>query len=325
MKYDADLLTNLYRSMVRIRLCEESFVEPILEKKIGCPVHLYCGEEAIASGVCANLTDKDSVFGTHRSHGHFLAKGGSMDELVAEVYCKEGGCSKGRGGSMHLIDPSIGFLGAAPIVGGTIALALGAALASHIREDSSVAVAFFGDGAAGEGVLYEAMNFAGIHKLPILFVCENNLYSTHMPILEIRSRNTIHETASPFDLLTAKEDGNDVFRMYEMSKELIEHCRNGHGPAFLECSTYRYRGHVGPDDNVQGTHTDIRPADEIEAWKKRDPIKGLRDFLVENEISSGVDLDSIDESVHQEVLNAHTFAINSEDPKSEELNKYVFK
>jgi pyruvate dehydrogenase E1 component alpha subunit len=324
MKYDIDLLIGLYRTMVRIRLCEESFVEPILRKKIGCPVHLYCGEEAIAAGVCANLTDKDAVFGTHRSHGHFLAKGGSMNELVAEVYCKEGGCSKGRGGSMHLIDPSIGFLGSAPIVGGTIALALGAALASNIREDGAVSVAFFGDGAAGEGVLYEAMNFSSIHKLPMLFVCENNLYSTHMPILEIRSRKTIHETASPFDLLTAEVDGNDVLRMYQKSKELIDHCRQGHGPAFLECSTYRYRGHVGPDDNVQGTHTDIRPLDEIEVWKNRDPITRLRKYVLDNSVSAETELDAIDIAIHQEVQSAHDAAINGRDPMPEELHKYVF-
>lgn len=248
-----------------------------------------------------------------------------MDELVAEVYCKETGCSKGRGGSMHLIDPSIGFLGSAPIVGGTISLAVGAALASHIRGDGSVAIAFFGDGAAGEGVLYEAMNLASIHKLPIIFVCENNLYSTHMPILEIRSRNTIHETASPFDLLTAHEDGNDVLRIYEKAKELVDHCRNGCGPAFLECSTYRYRGHVGPDDNVQGTHTDIRPANEIEAWKKRDPITGLRSYLLDNDIVSEMRLESIDAAIQKEVQNAHDAALESMDPRPEELNRYVFK
>ncbi|MEN6508299.1 MAG: thiamine pyrophosphate-dependent dehydrogenase E1 component subunit alpha, partial [Smithella sp.] len=155
--------------MLRIRFAEESFVDPILRGEIRCPCHLYSGEEAIAAGLCASLNDRDYVFGNHRSHGHFLAKGGSLQELVAEIYCRETGCSRGRGGSMHLIDPAVGMLGAAPIVAGTISLAVGAALASSIRRDKRVAVSFFGDGATGEGVLYESMNFASLRKLPIIF------------------------------------------------------------------------------------------------------------------------------------------------------------
>src|SRR3990167_6034396 len=168
-KYDKTLLKNLYRTMVRIRLVEESFVEPILSGEIKCPVHLYTGEEAIATGICANLTHRDYVFGTHRSHGHYLAKGGGMKKMVAEIYGKVTGSAKGRGGSMHVIDMKVGMLGAAPIVAGTVALAVGAALASHVRKDNRVSVAFFGDGATGEGVLYEALNFAAVKKLPVIF------------------------------------------------------------------------------------------------------------------------------------------------------------
>ncbi len=174
-QYPKKFLLDLYRQMVRIRVCEESFVEPILRKEILCPVHLYSGEEAIAVGVCAALKKEDYVFGTHRSHGHYLAKGGSLKELVAEVYCKETGCAKGRGGSMHILAPEVGMMGAAPIVAGTISLAMGAALAASIRHEERIAVSFFGDGAAGEGVLCEAINFAALHCLPLLLVCENNL------------------------------------------------------------------------------------------------------------------------------------------------------
>jgi TPP-dependent pyruvate/acetoin dehydrogenase alpha subunit len=180
--YSKDFLRELYRTMLRIWVCEERFVEPILKGEVRCPVHLSTGEEAIATGVCAALSESDYIFGTHRSHGHYLAKGGSMQELVAEVYGKATRCSKGRGGSMHLTCPEKGVVGAVPIVGATISLALGAALASRIRQDHRVTVSFFGDGATGEGVLYESLNFAALKKLPILFVCENNLYSTHMPI-----------------------------------------------------------------------------------------------------------------------------------------------
>ena len=164
--YSKTFLGNLYRTMVRIRLCEESFVEPILKGEIRCPVHLYTGEEAIATGVCAALKKTDYIFGTHRSHGHYLAKGGEVKELVAEVFCKETGCSRGRGGSMHIIDSRNGMIGSVPIVAGTIPLALGAALASKIRKEKRVTVSFFGDGATGEGVLYESLNFAASGSSP---------------------------------------------------------------------------------------------------------------------------------------------------------------
>ena len=325
MPYSKDLYRWLYSSMVTIRTCEESFVEPIVNGEIHCPVHLYSGEEAIAVGVCANLNQADIVFGTHRSHGHFLAKGGNLKSLVAEVFCKETGCVRGRGGSMHLIEPDIGFLGAAPIVAGTISLALGAALAIQIQEREDVAVAFFGDGAAGEGVLYEAMNFAAIHKLPLIFVCENNYYSTHMPIREIRTKDTIYETGTSFGIKSYWEDGNDVIKVYEKAKDAVAHCRGGAGPVFLEFSTYRLRGHVGPDDNIQGSHTDIRPPEEIEEWKKRDPIKNFRGYLVKENILTEDELRKIDANITLEVDEAHKWTKKSSNPRAEELANYVFK
>jgi len=178
MNYQVDLLESLLNNMLKIRLCEEEFVDPILSGEIKCPVHLCSGEEAVAVGVCANLTGNDYIFGNHRSHGHFLAKGGKIEKLIAEVFCKDSGCSRGRGGSMHLIDPAIGMLGSAPIVAGTISLAVGAALASKIRNDGNVAVAFFGDGSSNEGVLFESLNLAAVNKAPVIFVCENNFYSS---------------------------------------------------------------------------------------------------------------------------------------------------
>jgi pyruvate dehydrogenase E1 component alpha subunit len=323
--YANDFLKQLYTTMVRIRLCEESFVEPILNGEVRCPVHLYSGQEAIATGVCSALTEKDYIFASHRSHGPYLAKGGGMRELVAEVYGKETGCSRGRGGSMHIIAPEAGMLGSAPIVAGTISLAVGAALASKMRREGRVTVSFFGDGAACEGVLYESMNFASLHRLPILFACENNQYSTHMPIKECRSEKNISSIGRPFCIESHRVDGNDVLNAYETSKRAVRRCRRNQGPVFIEFLTYRLRGHVGPDDNIQGTHTDIRPIAEIERWIKKDPIKRFARFLIKNKIIEKVEIDRIHHDVQKEVAEAHQFAKASPNPNLNELPKYVFK
>lgn len=318
------LLLDLYRSMLRIRLTEEGFVEPILNGTIKCPVHLCSGEEAISAGVCAALDQKDYVFGNHRSHGHYLAKGGDLKAMVAEVFCRETGCSRGRGGSMHLIDPPVGMLGSAPIVAGTISLALGAALASSIRGDSGVAVSFFGDGATGEGVLCESLNFAALKKLPIIFVCENNLYSTHLPIDEIRVNRQIYQLGKPFGGKCYRVDGNDVIKVYENAQYAVELCRNGEGPVLLECMTYRQRGHVGPDDNVQGTHTDIRPAEELARWMKKDPINKLEKYLTKVAGVNRKDLQKIKLDVENEVNEAFSYAMGSDFPDQQEVFQYVY-
>jgi len=324
LNFPRDLLVSIHRQMLRIRLCEESFVEPILSGEVRCPCHLDSGEEAVAVGICSALTERDYIFGNHRSHGHYLAKGGSMQEMVAEIFCRETGCSRGRGGSMHLIAPYVGMLGAAPIVAGTISLALGAALASTIRKDGRVAVTFFGDGATGEGILYECMNFAALKKLPIIFICENNYYATHMPIRECRVEEDINEIARPFGIESRQIDGNNVLQVYDAGLQAVEKCRSGKGPVFLECLTYRFRGHVGPDDNVQGSHTDIRPREEIELWQGKDPIKRFEDYLTDQGIVTKEELRMAREEVTKEVTEAHDFARRSPSPRVEELERYVF-
>lgn len=325
MTYNKDFLEKLYWMMLRIRECEESLVNPILKGEIKCPVHLYSGQEAIATGIGAVLEKKDYIFGNHRSHGHYLAKGGDMAEMIAEIYGKETGCSKGRGGSMHLISPENGVLGIVPIVSGTISLALGSALASKTKKENRVTVSFFGDGATGEGVLYESMNFAALKKLPIIFACENNLYSTHLPINEIRTNQNIFNIANPFEIETYRVDGNNVLGVYETAKKAAEYCRSGNGPVFIEFLTYRFRGHVGPDDNVQGSHTDIRPKEEIEAWLKKDPIKLFAKYLIDNNHLSEKEISLIHDKVGEEVRIANEFAVNSPKPDKEDLCKYVFK
>jgi TPP-dependent pyruvate/acetoin dehydrogenase alpha subunit len=325
MPYPKKLLESLYQTMVRIRLCEESLVEPILAGKVRCPCHLYSGQEAVAAGICASLQKNDYVFGNHRSHGHYLAKGGSMAAMVAEIFGRRTGCSRGRGGSMHLIAPEVGMMGAAPIVAGTISLALGAALASSLRQDRTVAVSFFGDGATGEGVLYECLNFAALKKLPLLFVCENNFYATHLPLRECRAENRLCRIGEPFGVPSCAVDGNDVLKVYEVAKTAISRCRAGLGPALIECLTYRFRGHVGPDDNLQGTHTDIRPQAEIQSWRQRDPIILFEEYLEGNGLMHAHELAEIKAAAELEVAEAHAFAMHSDLPDPKELTSYVFK
>ncbi len=319
------LLKNLYYRMVKIRACEESFVEPILNGEIKCPVHLCTGQEATAVGICSALRKDDYVFGNHRSHGHYLAMGGEVKSLVAEIYTKKSGCSKGRGGSMHITAKEQGFVGSVPIVAGTISLALGAALAANVRKEPKVAVSFFGDGATGEGTLYESLNFAALKKLPIIFVCENNLYSTHLPVKEIRPERPIFEIARPFGIATSQVDGNDVLAVFQEANKAVELCRQGKGPFFIECLTYRMRGHVGPNDNIQGDQTDIRPQSEIEEWKKKDPIKRFEKMLLEEKILEEKELEEIKQGIKKEVADAHKLANEDIRPRSETLNKYVFK
>ena len=318
-------LLDAYEMMLRIRFCEEAFVDPITSGEILCPVHLCSGQEAIAVGVCAALTPKDVVFGTHRSHGHYLAKGGDLKAMVAEVFCRETGCARGRGGSMHVIDPDVGMLGAAPIVAGTISLAVGAGLASQARNDGTVAVAFFGDGAAGEGVLYESMNFAALRRLPVIFVCENNRYSTHLPISECRVRDAIADIAEPFGMRGIEADGNDVIRVQEIARDAAEECRQGRGPVFLELHTYRLRGHVGPDDNIQGTRTDIRPEAEIQEWRMKDPILRLEQHLSSQDGVSTEALEAIRQRVKHEIDDAFIYAIDQPRPSITEVTTDVFR
>jgi len=318
-------IISLYKLMLLIRKCEESFIEPILDGTIKCPVHLYTGEEAVAVGFSGYLSKKDVVFGNHRSHGHYLAKGGDLDKMVAEIYCKEDGCARGRGGSMHIIDETVGMLGAAPIVAGTISLTMGAALGFKYQKKKNIAVTFFGDGATGEGVLFESMNFAAMRKLPIIFACENNYYSTHLPIKETRPDFPILKIGESFGIKSYQVDGNDIIKTTSICEEAVGICRKGEGPIFMEFKTYRLRGHVGPSDNIQGTQTDIRPLEEIEKWKKKDPLIRLEKYMLNNKICGHKDFLEIGKKVDARIKLAHTKAKISEFPRREEVEYYVFK
>jgi len=278
---DVGLIWELLRRMLLIRRVEEAIAEGIEAGEVLCPCHLFIGEEAVAVGICASLRPDDFVFSTHRSHGHYLAKGGDVQALVSEVFCRETGCSRGWGGSMHVRDATVGLPGSSAIVAGTIPLAVGAALAFATCHEDRVAVVFFGDGATNEGVFYESLNLAALRGLPVVFVCENNLYSTHLPISRCLADTDIAKKGSVFNIPCEKVDGNDVLAVVEAGRKAVERARGGGGPALLECLTYRWRGHVGPNYDVE---KGLRSQTELDSWMLRCPI----DMLERRMVADGV-------------------------------------
>lgn len=302
----------LFESMLRIRLVEESIANKYSEQKMRCPTHLSIGQEAIAVGVCANLTSQDQVLSTHRAHAHYLAKGGCLNSMMAEIYGKASGCSKGMGGSMHLIDTSVGFMGSTAIVGNTIPVAVGLALEKKLTRKKSIACVFFGDGATEEGAFYESVNFAIIHSLPILFICENNLYSVYSG-LEVRQPmdRKIYKMVRAMGISAQHANGNDVEEVARKVKHAKTMILKSGGPQFLEFDTYRWREHCGPNfDNNIG----YREESEFLKWKKKDPLKN---FYSEN---SQKYIDSKIDKISQEIDDAHQFADDSKFPTLQEYN-----
>jgi pyruvate dehydrogenase E1 component alpha subunit len=316
-----EYLQAMYLAMTRIRHFEERVAELLEQKEINCPTHLYIGQEAIAAGVCSALRRDDYVFGNHRSHGHYLAKGGDMNAMMAELFGKQTGCSNGRGGSMHLIAPEVGFFGTVPIVSGTIPLAVGTALASTLRSEDRVSVTFFGDGALEEGTAQESMNLAAHRKLPVIFVCENNFYSSHLSLLERRAQDNIPQTAEAHGMPGARLDGNDAIEVHQAAVEAVNRARTGQGPSLLECRTYRWRGHVGPDWDTDGG---VKRKDELGHWMKRDPIARLKEHLTQQRVASK-ELENISRDARAEVEESISFARQSPYPHEDELTRHVFK
>jgi len=302
----------LFESMLRIRLVEESIAEKYSEQKMRCPTHLSIGQEAIAVGVCANLTSQDQVLSTHRAHAHYLAKGGCLKSMIAEIYGKASGCSKGMGGSMHLIDTSVGFMGSTAIVGNTIPVAVGLALEKKLTRKKSIACVFFGDGATEEGAFYESVNFAIIHSLPILFICENNLYSVYSG-LEVRQpvNRKIYKMVRAMGISAQHGNGNDVEEVTRKVKHAKTMILKSGGPQFLEFDTYRWREHCGPNfDNNIG----YREESEFLKWKKKDPLKNFYSQNSQKYIDRKID------KISQEIDDAHQFADDSKFPTLQEYN-----
>ncbi len=319
-EFSIDLLRTLYRTMVRLRVFEERLAEIVEGGEIKTPCHLYIGQEAVATGICAALDRHDSVWGGHRSHGHYLAKGGDLNAMMAEIFGKATGCSKGRGGSMHLVAPDHGIFGTVPLVAATIPLAVGAGLASKLRADGRVSVSFFGDGATEEGHFHESMNFAAVYNLPLIFVCENNFYASHMSLLERRAKDNIVRSAEAHGIEGVSLDGNDVLAVYSASLEAVRRARQGEGPTLLECRTYRWRGHVGPDWNMD---VGVKRKDELRYWLPKDPVKRLRTSLEALGVSAEY-FESIDCDIHKEVDEAVIYARETPYPDASELLSNLF-
>ena len=282
------LRLELLKRMIRIRLVEEALANRYPEQQMRCPVHLSIGQEAVAAGVCAALEPRDRLLSTHRAHAHYLAKGGDLRAMIAEIYGKADGCTSGRGGSMHLVDLSVNMMGSTPIVGGTLPVALGFAFASWQAGTDELTAVFFGEGATEEGVFAECLNFAALKRLRVLFVCENNLYSVYSPLSvrqpPERDRGAI---ARAHGIAAFAGDGNDAEEVYRLTADAVRHVRAGGGPAFLEFSTYRWREHCGPNfDNDLG----YRTTEEYESWRTRCPVERQQARLLSSGLADAASL-----------------------------------
>ena len=305
-----------YRVLYRIRRTEEEIAKIYPTDKIKSPVHLSIGQEAVSVGVCEALQPIDIVSGTYRSHALYLAKGGDLKKMIAELYGKVTGCAKGKGGSMHLINTAAGFMGTSAVVGTTIPLAVGYAYALKLSGKDAIVVCFLGDGAVDEGVFHESLNFAALKSVPILFICENNGYAVHTHQLKRQPIGNICERASAYGIPSEQIDGNDVFNIYERVKRASSEIRNGRqGPRFFECMTYRWMEHVGPNEDFDAGY---RSRSEAQPWFESDPIKTIGARL--NPVRRG----QIEVEVEAEIQEAFAFAEDSPFPDEDELYTDVF-
>jgi TPP-dependent pyruvate/acetoin dehydrogenase alpha subunit len=312
-----DLGRRLLSDMIRIRRTEETLAELYPAGEMRTPTHFSIGQEAVAVGVCAALAREDAIYSGHRCHAHYLAKGGDLDAMVAELYGKETGCARGRGGSVHLSDPAAGVLASSAILGQTTAVAVGTALAFAMDGLPRVAACFFGDGTVEEGIFHEALNFAVVKKVPVLFVCENNGYSTHTPLAVRQPAGiAIHARAAGYGMPARMVDGNDVFAVYDAARDAVAGCRAGAGPAFLECTTYRWREHVGP---LWDWDRGYRTKAEVDAWIARCPIERATARLVAEGACTSTDVEAMARAAQVEVDRAVAAAKAAPFPAVEDL------
>ena len=306
----------LYTSILRIRLVEEEIAYRYHEGKMRCPTHLSIGQEAVPSALGLCFYENDLAVSTHRGHAHYLGKGGDLNAMIAELYGKKTGCAKGKGGSMHLIDLNVGFMGTSAIVGNSIPIGVGLALASKIDKKNQISCIFLGDAAIEEGSFYESANFAVLKELPVIFICENNLYSVYSP-LDVRQpiNRPITSLASSIGLKSKMCDGNDPLKTYDILKKSRDEILNGSGPQFIEFSTYRWREHCGPNfDNDLG----YRSVEEYEKWKETDPLLKIKNHLIDNDILTKNQLEQIKIKIKNEIDDAFEFAEKSAFPDSRE-------
>jgi pyruvate dehydrogenase E1 component alpha subunit len=314
-----DDLIGMYTKMLTIRRFEERAAKEYAAGAIPGFIHSYIGQEAVAVGVCENLRFDDRIVSNHRGHGHCIAKGADVRRMMAEIHGKKTGYCKGKGGSMHIADFSVGMVGANGIVCAGLPIATGAALAAQLEGDDRIAVVFFGDGASNEGEFHESLNLASIWKLPIVFVCENNLYGANTPVGHVLPTSTIAERAGAYAIPAKTVDGNDVLEVREAARGAVARARSGAGPSFLEFKTYRWHHHF-----EGGYFPDLRPPEEIEAWKEKCPLKRFEEKLEEDGVLDRQGREAIDREVMARIEDAVRFAVDSPYPNPEDALKGVY-
>lgn len=317
-----NLHKNLYKKIYKIRQVEKKISEVYKEQEIRCPVHLSIGQEAVAAGVCESLTKNDEIISTHRSHAHYLAKGGNLNNMMAELYGKKKGCAMGLGGSMHLQDSSAGIVGSVPIVGSTIPIGVGMSFYSkYFLKNENITAIFFGEGATEEGVFHECINFASLHNLPILFVCENNFYSVYTQLKKRQSnKRNIKKIVQANGIESYSSYGNDALKVYLLAKKSIEKIKKKKRPIFLEFKTYRWLEHCGPnwDD-----HLNYRPKGELKKWLAQCPLKKFKKKIVTN-FNKLKMVNNLEKKINAEIIRAFNFAKRDKFPKKSIIEKYIY-
>jgi pyruvate dehydrogenase E1 component alpha subunit len=321
MNIPHDQMIELYKMMVEIRLFEEKIQDLYGRGLVPGSVHLYIGQEAVAAGVCAHLRKEDYITSTHRGHGHLIAKGADLRHMMAELFGRRTGYCKGRGGSMHIADFDLGILGSNGIAGGGIPLAVGAGLSSKMRGTDQVTVCFFGDGASNNGTFHEGLNFASVHRVPVVFICENNLYGISVSQKQHQAIQDISIRSVAYNMPGITIDGNDVLAVYQTSGKAIQRARAGEGPTLVECKTYRWRGHYEGDPN-QGRR--YRTLEEIQAWMKKCPIKYFEKKLLEKKVLNKNGMKHIRKQIEDKIEEAVKFATQSPFPDPKDVLEDVY-
>jgi len=320
-QYPAEFLRGLLRSMIRIRVIEEEIERRYHQDQMKTPIHLVLGQEATAVGFCAALARADLLYSGHRTHGAYLAKGGSLEGMLCEMHCKINGCVGSRGGSMHLIDKGVGMAGTSAIVGGAVPISAGAALALKMRRSRDVAAVFLGDAATEEGVVSETLNFAALKRLPLVFFCENNFYSVQSPLATRQPGRDLHRWAAAHAVASEQVDGTDVLAVYDTAQRAVARARAGEGPTFIEAKVYRYRAHGGSGDDSK---TGYRGLDEVAHWDAVDPIRGYTHFLLGRELVTSAEPARWQSEALAETERAFEVALASPEPVERDLHTHVY-
>jgi len=308
----------MYKRMLEIRFFEEKVFDLYAQNLVPGTIHLYLGEEAVAVGVCSLLKKDDYITSTHRGHGHCIAKGAELKRTMAEILGKKTGYCKGKGGSMHIADFKIGMLGATAVVGAGLPIAVGAGLSAKLRKTDQVVACFFGEGASNQGTFHESINMASIWKLPVIFVCENNLYAMGTRQSTVMAIENVADRAVAYGIPGVVVDGNDVLAVYEATQKAVERARKGEGPTLIECKTYRHKGHSRVDP------AKYRPKEEVEEWLAKDPIKRFKEKLLQTNTLTEPEIQQIEKEVSAEIEEAVKFAMESPYPAPEEALEDVY-